>query len=118
MKVILMMDAGTVLFQSSGGFGPNIGQLQKEMEDFGKVVRIKDAPLEQIPEPARDFDFLLEVRNFFSTRYLAARLTDAGPVAATSEDGREVRRYAIEFLASPYRNVEKIVNSIKAKYNA
>ena len=121
-----MMDAGTILFQSSGGFGPNIGQLQKEMEDFGKVVRIKDAPLEQIPEPARDFDFLLEVKNFFSTRYLAARLTDAGPVTVpagseaplTDSDGREVRRYAIEFLASPYRNVEKIVNSIKAKYNA
>ncbi len=64
------MDAGTILFQSSGGFGPNLGQIQKELEEFGKVVRIKDTPAEDVPHQARDFDYLLEVKGILHSRYL------------------------------------------------
>lgn len=113
------MDAGTILFQSSGGFGPNLGQIQKELEEFGKVVRIKDTPAEDVPHQARDFDYLLEVKGILHSRYLAVRIADAGPATplAVDSEGREVRRYAIEFLATPYKIIERIIDYIKSKYN-
>ena len=116
IKKAVLMDAGTVLFQSSGGFGPNLGQLEKELKELGRVTWIPDVPEAALPKPMRGFDFLLDRSNFLRTNYLALRLSDAGPAGTTDSEGREVRRYAIELVATPTGNIDKAIEKLRNKY--
>ena len=84
--------------------GTNLGQLEKELQQFGKVIRLRELNEEDLPTPLRDFDYLLDRSNFLTTRYIAAKLTDAGG------------RYAIELVASPHKTNNKVIARLKKKY--
>ena len=112
----ILMDAGTILFLSSGGYGPNIGQLKTELSSLGKVRDIRGE--DNLPAPMKGFDFLLDVSGLLVTNLLAVRLMDAGPAGSFDSEGREVRRYAVELLATPTRKIKKTISTLKEKYKS
>ena len=99
------MDAGTILYHSAQGFGTNLVQLEKELQQLGRVVRLKEKKEEDLPAALRGYDYLIDRSNFLATRYIAVKLTDAG-----------AGRYAIELLASPHKTNNKVTASLKKKY--
>lgn len=74
---ILMMDAGTALFEMEGGFGTALGQVRAELKEFGKVSDDEE-------------DMILELPGIWRKRIIACTLEGAG-------DSGDRHRYAAVF---------------------
>lgn len=92
-----MMDAGTALFETKGGYGTVLGQLRAELAAYGRVFAPGDVPEEALPHSAGAFDLFLDYSTVWRTRYISCRIEDAGDSGGRTGDGETIRRYAAEF---------------------
>lgn len=94
-KGVLMMDAGTALFESSESFGSTLGQLRAEMSVFGgKTFVEKDFGTMDIPSSYGDI--FLDYSTPWRTRYISCRLESVEDDGKAPREG-DVHRYAATF---------------------
>ena len=90
---VLMMDAGTRLFETEKPYGNVLGGIKTEMGRHGKVIRKNEAGPETLPEGTEGCDLFLDRSTPLKSRYISCTLEDAGTVGKT-EDGEDIHRYA------------------------
>ncbi len=92
-----MMDAGTALFSAREGIGMAIGYVRRKMEEAGgEVANINEVSQDVIPTTTGDFDLFMDFSTPWRSRYISAKVEDAGE-GGTDADGEPMRRYAAVF---------------------
>lgn len=95
-KKVMMMDAGTALFQTEKPYGTVAGGVKVELRKYGKVLRPQEIQPGDLPGTAGECDYFLDWSTPLRRRYISCKVDDAGTAGQTAE-GEPVRRYAVSF---------------------
>lgn len=97
-KKVIMIDAGTVLFESKDGYGTVLGQMKAEMDEFGSTLGRESLETEDLPPVCRDCDLFMDFSTPGRYRYISCKVEDAGDTGRRTQDGEPIRRYAVSFM--------------------
>ena len=95
-KKVLLIDAGTGMFETEKPFGTVAGGVKVELQKYGRVLRASEVDPADLPETAGEFDYFLDWSTPLRKRYITCKVDDAGKAGETGE-GEEIRRYAVSF---------------------
>lgn len=107
-KKVLLIDAGTGMFETEKPFGTVAGGVKVELQKYGRVLRFSEVDPSDLPEAAREFDFFLDWSTPLRKRYISCKVDDAGKAGETGE-GEEIRRYAVSFKEGNRNTVLRLI---------
>lgn len=93
---VKIMDAGTAFYKAKEGFGTQLGNIQAELKEHGRVYRSDDIE-GSVPQSCSDIDFFLDFSTIWRNRYITCKLEDSGYSGENTDIGEPVNRYSVVF---------------------
>lgn len=98
-KKTQMMDAGSVFYKTSEGFGFALGAVKTVLSPLGKLYEVSEdggkfsqtVKMEDLPDSVEAADFFLDLSTPWRNRYISCKVEDAGKDTA----GEGLERYAV-----------------------